>query len=124
DELGPDNIFIYKTSGDPSSEFAPIKERKRRAIKKDYADIIMRSTSYVQEIGLTLFIPSAPSGTLITAKVPGFETDSLNMVGTSPNGNELSPRDFDQGRFFTEEENSRTAHVVVLGYDLAHALFP
>ena len=124
DELGPDNIFLYKTSGDPSSEFAPPKERKRRAMKKEYADMIMRSTTYVQEVGLVLYIPPAPSGTLITAKVPGFETDSLNMVGTSPNGNDLTPRDFDQGRFFTEEENSRTAHVVVLGYDLAHALFP
>ena len=28
-ELGPDNIFVYKTSGDPSQE--PPKERKRRA---------------------------------------------------------------------------------------------
>ena len=124
DELGPDNIFLYKTSGDPSSEFAPPKERKRRAMKKEYADMIMRSTTYVQETGLVLYIPPAPSGTLITAKVPGFETDSLNMVGVEANGNELTPRDFDQGRFFTEEENNRTAHVAVLGYDLAHALFP
>src|SRR3569623_1840396 len=116
DELGPDNIFLYKTSGDPSSEFAPPKERKRRAMKKEYADMIMRSTTYVQEVGLVLYIPPAPAGTLITAKVPGVETDSLNMVGTSSNGNELTPRDFDQGRFFTEEENSRTAHVAVLGY--------
>jgi len=124
DELGPDNIFLYKTSGDPSSDFAPVKERKRRPIKKDYADIIARSASNIQDVGIVLYIPPAPSGTLITAKVPGFETDSLNMVGTLPNGNELSPRDFDQGRYFTEEENIRAAHVAVLGYDLAHALFP
>ncbi|HVY93455.1 MAG TPA: ABC transporter permease, partial [Bryobacteraceae bacterium] len=123
DELGPDNIFVYKTSGDPSSDFAPIKERKRKPIRKEYADMIMRASTYVQEVGLTLFIPPAPSGTLITAKVPGFETDSLNMVGAGPNGNDLTPRDFDQGRYFTDEENNRTAHVAVLGYDLAHALF-
>jgi putative ABC transport system permease protein len=124
DELGPDNVFIYKTSGDPSSEFASTKERKRRPLRKEYADVIGRTAANVEEIGLALFIPSAPSGSLITAKVPGFETDSLNMVAASPNSLDLAPRDFDQGRFFTEEENDRVAHVAVLGYDLAHALFP
>src|SRR5580704_9887014 len=124
DELGPDNVFIYKTSGDPSSEFTSIKERHRRPLKKDYADLIGRAASNVQQIGLTLYIPPAPSGSIITAKVPGFETDSLNMIGTLPNAQDLAPRDFDQGRFFTDEENERVAHVAVLGYDLAHALFP
>jgi putative ABC transport system permease protein len=124
DELGPDNVFVYKTSGDPSSDFTTIKERKRRPIKKEYADMIGRTAQYVQQIGLTLYIPSAPSGSIITAKVPGFETDNLNMIGTMPNQMELSPRDFDQGRFFTDEENDRSAHVAVIGYDLAHALFP
>jgi putative ABC transport system permease protein len=124
DELGPDNVFIYKTSGDPSSEFASIKERKRKPIHKEYADIIARTASNVRDIGLTLYIPPAPSGSIITAKVPGFETDSLNMVGVTPNAEDLAPRDFDQGRFFTDEENDRVAHVAVLGYDLAHALFP
>ena len=123
-ELGPDNVFVYKTSGDPSSDFTSIKERKRKPIRKEYADIIARTSSYVEDIGLTLYIPPAPSGSIITAKVPGFETDSLNMVGTTPNAEDLAPRDFDQGRFFTEEENDRVAHVAVLGYDLAHALFP
>jgi putative ABC transport system permease protein len=123
-ELGPDNVFVYKTSGDPSSEFAPIKERKRRAMKKEYAEAITRSASYVQDIALALFIPPAPSGTIITAKVPGFETDNLSMVGVTANNNDLAPRDFDQGRFFTEEENDRVAHVAVIGYDLAHALYP
>ncbi len=123
-ELGPDNVFISKTSGDPTSDFASIKERRRRPIKKEYAETIARLATTVQEVGLALYIPSAPSGTLITAKVPGFETDSLNMVGVSANDNELAPRDFDQGRFFTDEENDRAAHVAVIGIDLAHALFP
>ena len=124
DELGPDNVFVSKTSGDPTSDFAPIKERRRRAIKKEYADIIARTAVNVQDVGLALYVPPAPSGTIITAKVPGFETDSLNIVGVSSNDNDLAPRDFDQGRFFTEEENDRTSHVAVLGFDLAHALYP
>jgi putative ABC transport system permease protein len=124
DELGPDNIFVYKTSGDPNSLGAPQKERKRRAIKKEYADTIKRYATNLQEISLAIFIPGAQNGHIITAKVPGFETDSLSMVGVTPNSIDTSPKDFDQGRYFTEEENERVAHVVVIGFDLAHALYP
>ena len=37
---------------------------------------------------------------------------------------DLSPRGFDDGRYFTEEENARAAHVAVLGFNIAQALFP
>jgi putative ABC transport system permease protein len=124
DELGPDNIFLYKTSGDPNANFASPKERKRRAIRKEYADTIRRYASNVQDISLALFIPGAQNGHVITAKVPGFETDSLSMVGATPNSIDTAPKDFDQGRYFTDEENERVAHVAVIGFDLAHALYP
>jgi putative ABC transport system permease protein len=124
DELGPDNIFVFKTSGNPQQPFEPIKERKRRAIKPEYADVIRRFSSTVMDVGVALYVPPAPSGTIITAKVPGFETDSLNILGLSPNSIGLTPRSFDQGRFFTDEENQRSAHVAVLGFNIAQALFP
>ena len=124
DELGPDNIFIYKTSGDPSGGFAPPKEAKRRPIKKEYADSLRRYATNVQDISLALFIPGATNGHIITAKVPGFETDSLSIAGATPNAIETAPKAFDQGRYFTYEENEKVAHVAVLGFDLAHALFP
>ncbi|HVW86175.1 MAG TPA: ABC transporter permease, partial [Bryobacteraceae bacterium] len=124
DELGPDNVFVFKTSGDPNAFQEPPKERKRRPIKKEYADLIRRYSGNVADIGLALFIPPAPNGSPTTAKVPGFETDSLSIVGVTPNSIELSPKDFDQGRFFTDEENNRGAHVAVLGFDLAKVLYP
>ncbi len=124
DELGPDNVFIYKTSGDPSANFAPPKEQKRRPIKKEYADTIRRYATTLEDISLALFIPGANNGHIVTAKVPGFETDSLSIAGTTPNSIEVAPKAFDQGRFFTPEENDKVAHVAVLGFDLAHALFP
>ncbi len=124
DELGPDNIFIYKTSGDPSSPQATPKERRRRPIKKEYADTIRRYAGTVQEISIQLFLPSAPGGTPIKAKVPGYETDSLSIVGTTANSMNLSPKTFDQGRFFTEEEEHRGARVAAIGFDLAKVLYP
>ena len=122
-ELGPDNVFIYKTSGPPTSP-GPPKERKRRAIKPEYGEVIRHYASTVEDVGLQLFIPQAVAGRLLSAKVPGFETNSLSMLGATPNQMALSPRSFDQGRFFTEEENARGAHVAVIGFDLARALFP
>jgi putative ABC transport system permease protein len=124
DELGPDNVFVFKTSGDPHAFQATPKERKRRAIKPEYADLIRRYAGTVQAVSLALFIPPAPSGTALTAKVPGYETDNFSILGATPNAIELSPRDFDQGRFFTDEENNRAAHVAAVGYDLAQVLFP
>ncbi len=124
DQLGPDNIFVFKTSGDPNAPFESTKERKRRAIKPEYADLIRRFSNAVQDVGLTLYVPPAVTGSIITAKVPGFETDSLQIVGASPNMIDLTPRGFDQGRYFTDEENHRAAHVAVLGYNIAQALFP
>jgi putative ABC transport system permease protein len=123
-ELGPDNVFLYKTSGTPTAPQASPKERKRRPIKPEYADMIRRFSSTVEDVGLQLYIPQAPGGQLLSAKVPGFETDSLSVVGASANQMYLSPRGMDQGRFYTDEENQRGAHVAVLGFDLAKSLFP
>src|SRR5215831_17085056 len=51
-ELGPDNIFLFKTSGDPS--FEPPKERKRRPIKPEYAEYVRHWCASVQDVGLEL----------------------------------------------------------------------
>src|SRR5438552_13187271 len=63
-ELGPDNVFLFKTSGDPSQE--PLKERTRRPMKPEYADMIRRWCSTVQDLGLVLYIPPAINGKPIT----------------------------------------------------------
>jgi putative ABC transport system permease protein len=124
DELGPDNIFLFKTSGDPSGQFAPPKERKRRPIRKEYAETIKRLASNVEDISLQLFIPASVGGGVLTAKVPGFETDRISIVGVSPNSIKLSPKDLLAGRYMTEEDDNRAAHVAVIGPSLADALFP
>jgi putative ABC transport system permease protein len=124
-ELGPDNIFLYKTSGDPGNEQqAPPKERKRRPMKPEYADYIKRYCTTVADVGLTLYIPAVVDGKPITARVPGYESDSINVAGVSANQEDIAPRDFAAGRFFTAEEDQRGAHVAALGDSVATALFP
>ncbi len=123
-ELGPDNVFVYKFSGDPGSTRGPQREQKRRSLKPEYADQIKRFAGSVEDVSLSLFIPSMVNNQPIIAKVPGFETENLNMVGEQPNAIDITPRDFRFGRFFTPEENDRVAHVAVIGSNLSDALFP
>lgn len=123
-ELGPDNIFLYKTSGNPSMDSNVPKERKRRPIKADYADFIRRTCTTLADVGLNLYIPSVVDGNPITARVPGYESDTIDMVGISANMESISPRDFDSGRFFTPEEDQRGAHVALIGNSVSEALFP
>jgi putative ABC transport system permease protein len=122
EELGPDNVFLFKTSGDPS--FEPPKERKRRAMKPEYADFIRRSCTSVQDVGLELLIPPVVEGHPVSARVPGFENDNINVAGYSSNMADISPRDFDAGRFYTQEEDQRGAHVALIGSNVAASMFP
>src|SRR5947209_13097688 len=107
-ELGPDNIFLFKTSGDPSQE--PLKERKRRPMRPEYVDALRRWCTSVQDFGLLLYIPPVVSGHPITARVPGYESDNINVTGASPNMSLIAPRDFAAGRPFTPEEDQRAVH--------------
>jgi putative ABC transport system permease protein len=123
-ELGPENIFLFKTSGDPSQEDRNIKERQRRALQPEYAEQLKRWCFSVEDVGLELLLPAAVDGNPITARVPGYETDTINVTGRSPNMNDISPRDFSSGRAITSEEDHRGAHVVMIGDSVAQALFP
>ena len=122
-QLGPDNVFVARSLGGPGAN-GNTKERRRRPIKPEYADFIKRSCGAVQDVGLSIFVPPVVEGRPLTARVPGNESENLQISGVSPNQQDLSPRDFREGRFFTPEEDQRGAHVIVIGTNLADALFP
>ena len=122
--LGPDNIFLYRTSGDPSQDPQNPKERRRRPLKPEYADYIKRWCSSVADTGVIIYIPSVVDGNPLIAKVPGYESDTVNVNGLSTNMYDLSPRDFDAGRFFTAEEDQRAAHVAIIGRERLRFALP
>jgi len=124
EEMGPDNIFLYKTMGDPNAPVVPPKEEKRRPIRPEYAEIIRRTCPSVVDTSLALFIPPVVQGRPLMAKVPGADTDNINVAGVSANAFALTPRDLRAGRLFTADEEARAARVVLIGSELADALFP
>jgi putative ABC transport system permease protein len=121
-EFGPDNIFLNRFSRDPGSPGSP-KELKRKPLRPEYAQIIRRSVRAVEDSAVQLWVTSETSG-LITARVPGFETDQVLLTGFSANSFSIQPRELKAGRFFTPDEDERGARVCVLGPQVAEALFP
>jgi putative ABC transport system permease protein len=77
----------------------------------------------VEDVSLQLYITSDTSGQL-TAKVPGYETDNIMLVGFTANAFRLQPREMREGRVFTEEEEGRGMRVCSVGALVADALFP
>ncbi len=124
-ELGPDNIFLFKTSGDPSQD-SRASPRSASAARSSRSTPISSSAGARRwrTWGWSCCFPPVVDGNPITARVPGYETDTINVTGRSPNMDDISPRDFAAGRFFTPEEDQRGAHVGVIGASVAEALFP
>jgi putative ABC transport system permease protein len=123
EEFGPDNIFVGRVSGDPSGANAQPKELKRRPIRPEYADYISKTALSVEDVAISLYV-NPPRGKVISAKVPGYESDNLFVMGATPNLYTISPRELQQGRVFTEQEAQRGQRVVLMGSSLAEALFP
>jgi putative ABC transport system permease protein len=124
EEMGPDNIFLFKTSGDPNRTRVSDREARRRPILPEYAEVIRRWTGTVEDVGIELFIPPILQGRPLTARVAGFESDTVGLVGATANMSTISPREFAAGRYFTPAEDARAARVAVIGSNLADALFP
>src|ERR1051326_9207597 len=125
-DLGPDNIFLFRSSGDPSApdQQLPPKERKRRHLKPEYAEYIKKTCHSVQDVGIQLLLPAAVNGNPLIAKVRGYESDTIGVTGQTANMAEISPRDYRAGRPFTPEEEQRGARVAVIGANVSDALFP
>ncbi len=123
-ELGPDNIFVYKFSGDPLATFPPPREQRRKPILPEYAGLVRRFCPSVEDASVSLYVPPVVGRRPITARVPGYESDNLYVTGVSANHLSISPRELAAGRLFTPEEEHRAARVALLGSDIASVLFP
>ncbi len=123
-EMGPDNIFLYKTSGDPNNAFPPPKELRRKPIRPEYAELLRQMCPTVEDASVTLFIPPVVDGRPLIARVPGHESDSLSLAGVTANQFSLAPRELAAGRLFTADEERRAARVALLGATIAETLFP
>jgi len=96
--------------------------RNRRRMETHYAEDLKRIIAATPNSQLITAVP-----TLNTIRNVKFGDNQVNAVFTQGTTDEFlvtSTGQFAQGRFFTETESRGGHNVVVLGYDVAEALFP
>jgi putative ABC transport system permease protein len=96
--------------------------RNRRKIETHYADDLNRIIAATPNSQLIVAVPTL--GTSRTVKYGGLDVTGIFTQGTTPDFLQTSHATFTEGRFFTETEAHGGQNVIVLGYDVAEALFP
>ena len=96
--------------------------RNRRPIKTTYAQQINEWVASRPGGPLKLAVPAAQrSSTLIRGE---YRVNNIFTLGTSADLPRISKSDMKEGRFFSELEAQTGRNVIMIGYDVADALFP
>jgi putative ABC transport system permease protein len=96
--------------------------RNRRPIKTTYAQQINEWITSRPGGPLKLAVPAAQrSSTLIRGE---YRVNNIFTLGTSADLPRISKSDMKEGRFFSELEAQTGRNVIMIGYDVADALFP
>ena len=112
--LGKDVLFISKYEWFGDQDYWEL--RNRPDLKPEYAEILKEQGKYVV---------AATSETFRTSDV-SFEDKNINNVsimGTTAEYMNTSNTEIESGRFITNGEDRSGGRVIVIGYDVAEALF-
>ncbi len=96
--------------------------RSRKKIKTEFAEPLNRMIAGSPNSNLLLAVPAA--SWFRTVRRGENEVNNVYILGTTSDFTAISTVDCAQGRFFNEIESRGGANVVVIGYDVASALFP
>ena len=96
--------------------------RDRPKIKTEYAERINRMIEKTPNSNLVVAVPT--SSFFRGVKYKDNQVDNILVRGTVSDYIITSTFDFTKGRFFNDLESRGGASVVVIGYDVADALFP
>ncbi len=96
--------------------------RSRKKIKTEYADSLNRMIGASSNSNLLLAVPI--SNWFRSIKYNENEVSNVYVLGTTADFLFISTVNCAHGRFFNELESRGGANVVVIGYDVADALFP
>jgi len=124
ESLGSNVLFVFRFpafSGRPTTEMLTRKQLT-------YDDsVAMRALPHVVAVSPALQYAdnNAPGRAGVTAiKGNGNTMQNTVLTGVVPEQEQVNDLNLLDGRFFTDEDNTRAARVTVLGYDTAAHLFP
>jgi len=118
--LGDDVLYVTQWPWKPVDDWWNYRDRKR--IKTEYAEILNRMIAATPNSNLVVAVPT--SNFMRSVKYGGNQVDNVFVLGTTSDFTVTSTIDCTEGRFFNELESRGGANVVVIGYDIADALFP
>src|SRR5437588_1290496 len=118
--LGDDVLYVTQWPWKPVDDWWNYRDRKK--IETDYAEKINRVIAATPSSDLIVAVPT--SSLMRSVKHGGNEVDGVFTLGTTSDFTLTSTIDCKEGRFFNEIESREGAQVVVIGYDVADALFP
>ncbi|HYY35080.1 MAG TPA: ABC transporter permease [Candidatus Binatia bacterium] len=118
--LGDDVLYVTQWPWKPVDDWWNYRDRKK--IKTEYAETLNRMIAATPNSNLVVAVPT--SNFMRSVKYGGNQVDNVFVLGTTSDFIVTSTIDCTQGRFFNELESRDGANVVVIGYDVADALFP
>ncbi|MCU1244243.1 MAG: hypothetical protein JWN02_153 [Acidobacteria bacterium] len=96
--------------------------RNRRVMQVPYAEQLNKIIQATPNSQLVIAVPTVNTGRSI--KFGDIEVHSVFLQGTNEDFLQTSTTQFSQGRFMTPVEARGGRNVVILGFDVAEALFP
>lgn len=96
--------------------------RNRPAIRTEYAQQLNEYAAANPDSAIKLAVPA--QSTVNNVKRDDRQVSGIFTLGTTSEITQLSKMDMAQGRFFNEIESRAGRNVVVIGFDVADALFP
>jgi putative ABC transport system permease protein len=119
--FGDDVLYVSKWPWrDNSSDWW--NYRNRREINADYAGPMNEWIATHPEGPLKLAVPEA--GWETTVIRGEYRVGSIQVIGTTADLARIVKSDMKEGRFFSELESRAARNVVIVGFDVADALFP
>jgi putative ABC transport system permease protein len=118
--LGDDVLYVTQWPWKRVDDWWNYRDRKK--IKTEYAETINRMIEKTPNSNLVVAVPT--SSLMRSIKYGGNEVENVFTLGTTSDFIITSTVDCKEGRFFNEIESRGAANVVVIGYDVADALFP
>ena len=118
--LGDDVLYVTQWPWKPVDDWWNYRDRKK--IETEYAEKINRIITATPNSNLIVAVPT--SSLMRSIKYQGNQVDNVFTLGTTSDFTLTSTIDCKEGRFFNEVESREGAQVVMIGYDVADALFP
>ena len=118
--LGDDVLYVTQWPWKQVDDWWNYRDRKK--IKTEYAETLNRMIARTPNSNLVVAVPT--SNLFRSIKYGGNSVDNVFVLGTTSDFIVTSTIDCKEGRFFSDTESRGGANVVVIGYDVADALFP